>query len=158
MSVSPGRVLVASCLSRRLSKLSQRFWLRLLSNYGLYSALRTCEILCTPFKRRVFVSYIPLALPYMSPAGFQSLDVQGAHLLDIRPPSWRNGCGPRPLTLGVQVLGRTWVIVIILAFVGCLLRIWVLHLHLFYPAHCGSFFIFLVVENLLCWFSGHPHR
>lgn len=34
--------------------------------------LEACEVLCEPFKTKVFVSYNPPALPYASPTALQS--------------------------------------------------------------------------------------
>lgn len=48
-----------------------------------------------------------------------------------------------------------------LLFVGYLSGVCVLHIpcvYFFYPSHCGSFFIPLVMENIFCWSSGSSHR
>ena len=62
--------------------------------------LRACEILCIPFKSRVFVSCSLLALPNINPAGFQSQMLF----------SWNPGLaslmwGLDPLLLGKELCG-----------------------------------------------------
>ena len=69
--MSSGRVPVAPPLQETLR--DQQVGLnRLLQITVSVLGLRACEILCIRFNSGVSASYSPLALPYASPAGFQS--------------------------------------------------------------------------------------
>ena len=95
------------------------------------------------------ISYIPLALPKASPAGLQSQMFWGLVFLMQDPLAWgvwRGAWTP-------CFLGKTSAIIIILLFVGCPPR----GMGLDYTpistslpllSHCGSFLIFLAVEDL----------
>lgn len=62
-----------------------------------------CEVLCTPFKSRVCVSYSPLTVLYLSPVHFKATCFEGV-IFQHRTAR----------------LGRTSAIVIVFLFVGCL--------------------------------------
>ena len=103
----PGGSPTASCLCRRLSKISKWVWARLLWTSCLSAGTRACETLHVPFKSKVFVSYSPPALPNVSPAGVQSLTFWGLIFPMLRL-----------LCLDPLLLGRTSAFVISLSFVG----------------------------------------
>ena len=56
------------------------------------------RFLCAPFKSRVLFSYSPLALPYASPAGLQSLAFRGLITPVQDPQAGEPNAGLRPLT------------------------------------------------------------
>ena len=101
MFVSPGGIPVASCFSRRLSKISRWVWPRLLSNYCLCAGIRGCDILCMPFKCEVSLSCSTLALPYANPTGLQSKMFWGLNFL-VRDP----GLGSLMWGLDPSLLGE----------------------------------------------------
>ena len=107
------------------------------------------EILCVPFKCGVFVSYRPLALPNISPTGFQSQMFW--RLVFLMQDPW---VGDPNVGLGhiAPWKGPLW-----LCYSSCLWvtdpGVWVLtvpHYWHFCSSHCGSFFMSLVVENPFC--------
>ena len=98
-----------------------------------------CEILCTPLKSRVSVSYSPLALPYTSPIGLQSHMFWGLVLLVQDPWAGELNVGLRPITSCGKFL-QLWLSSHSLATYQW---VWVLTipcLHPYYLSHCDSFF------------------
>ena len=144
MSLFPGWAPVASCLSRRLLKISRKVWSRLFSNCCSALCSRACEILCSPFKSAVSIFHSPLALPKVSLAGIKA-KCSGGSSSHCRMP--RLGSPVR--SSNPCSLGRNSAIVITLLFVDRPCRgvglYYVASLCLL-PSHYGSFFMLLVVD------------
>ena len=102
--------------------------------------LGSCEILCTPFKSGVSVSYRPLAVLYASPTSLQSQMFWRFIFLVQEPWAGEPVCG----ACTPHTLGRTSAVVTIFSFVGHLWVLTILSLRPSYLSYCGSFFISLV--------------
>lgn len=112
-SISPKGVLIASCLSRKLSKISKSVWPRLLSNpyFGISEHERFC--VCSLWSESA--SYSHLALPYASPGGIQSQVFWGLIFPEQNPQAGPANVGLRPLTtwgkpLQLGLPSHLWVI------------------------------------------------
>ena len=105
---------------------------------------RVCEILCAPFKSGVFISYSPLVHLKESTAGLQSRKFWGLVFLMRKPNVGFRSLAPWGESLQLKLFSCLWV-----AHLGVRV-LTILHFHLSFPS-CGSFFIFLVVEDLFCW-------
>ena len=107
--------------------------------------LRACQILQKPLKGGVCF-LLPSGSPEHKPHWPSKSDVLGARLHDAGPPGW----GVQYGAWTAHSSGKTSAIVIILPFMGCLPR----DEGLDYTASPSllpvSFFIFSVVENLVC--------
>ena len=145
MPMSQGWASVASYLL----VISRWVWTRLLSKITASSlGPAACEILCTPFKNGLSISHSPLGLLKVSSTGLQSQTFWGlsSQYKTRRPGSLMWGLDP--LFLRENLCNCNYP-----PFVGCPSGVWVLtilHLHSFYLSCCGSFFIFLVGEDLFC--------
>ena len=147
MSLSPRGVPVASCLTKRLSKITSliQAYFRVLPLCWDLEHVRFCKC---PLRVKS-VSCSPLALLNICPAGFQSQKCWGLVFL-----VHDNQAGEFDVMLRLLTLwGRTSMIKIFLLFVGYQIRgVWVLtilHLHPFYLSR-DSFFMSVGVENLFC--------
>ena len=104
---------------------------------------RVCEILCVPFKSGVFISYSPLVHLKESTAGLQSQKFWGLVFLVRKPNVGFRSLAPWGESLQLQ-FSCLWVVHLGVRVLT------ILHFHLSFPSCCGSFFIFLVVEDLFC--------
>ena len=114
-SVSTKGVLVASGLSRRLSKISKSVWPRLLSNPCLCLGISEHERFCVCSLWSESVSYSHLALPYACPGGIQSQVFWGFIIPEQNPQAGPANVGLRPLTpwgkpLQLGLPSHLWVI------------------------------------------------
>lgn len=127
MSQSPEGVLVASHLSRRVSKINPRAFQVTSSALGL----GVCELCHMSLTRRVSISYTAPALLKISPAGCQSQMFWDFIFLGTKP--W---VGEPKVRLRLSLPSEC-----------C-----------FYPPHCVSFLISLVIEDLSCQPYGCSHE
>lgn len=88
---------------------------------------RGCEILCTPFKSRVFISYSPLVHLKESTAGLQSQKFWGLVFLVRKPNVGFRSLAPWGESLQLQLFSCLWV-----AHLG--VRIWLFCISTF-PSH-----------------------
>ena len=79
--LSPEGVSIGPCLSGKLSNISKWVWTGSFQTTASVLGLRTCGILCMPFKNWVSFSYWPLALLIIRLSGFQSQTFWGLHFL-----------------------------------------------------------------------------
>lgn len=112
-SISPKEVLVASCLSRRLSKISRSVLPRLLSNP--YLGISEHERFCVCSLWSEFASYSHLTPPYASPREIQSQVFWGFIFPEKNPQAGPANVGLRPLTpwgkpLQLGLPSHLWVI------------------------------------------------
>lgn len=136
----PWGLAAASCLSRRISKISK--WV-CFSHYCVYVVSWSFWDFCLhSFKSGSSIPYSPPVLPYASPAGLRSQMFS----VFLSVAGWGAQCGAWTSRIGK----RNSAVVIILPFVGHLLRLWVLAVLHLLPSCCVFLFIPLAVDKLFC--------